>query len=404
MQNTGTDSSLWEKLKRPLFRSPFVTALIFVLLSWFVLAFSVQNFEQEAKDANIKTSEDALWWGIVTISTVGYGDRYPVTTRGRFAGALLIMCGLGGIAVVTAKISSFFLERALRERRGFVDPSTLKNHFIICGWKEEMSNFLIHVLESNRTIRPSDMVLLNNAPDAEIDGLLALPRLKGLHIVKGDFFMEVNLRRVAPERAAKILILADATPNAQGQIPTLSEADARTVMTAMTLNNIAKGALITAEILDSAMDQYLRLAHVNEIIYSRDYSRLILAKASMATGVTNIFHELINPKSASSLTTKPIPDEFMNQTYDKLEAHFKKRDSRTVLLGVLENSGNSFVAKEKALRRAQQTPNISELVNNLQTVKALKFNQPVLGPGADYVLREGSMAIVIEQLREVENG
>jgi voltage-gated potassium channel len=180
-----------------------------------------------------------------------------------------------------------------------------------------------------------------------------------------------------------------------GVIPTVSEADARTVMTAMTLNNIAKGALIAAEILDASMDQYLKLAHVNEIIYSRDYSRLILAKASMGTGVTNIFHELINPKSSASLTTRQIPDEFLNSSYEKLCEHFKKKHPGTVLLGILENSGNSFVAKEKALRRAQQTPNVSQLVNNLQAVKNLKFNQPVFGPRDEYVIREGSMAIVI---------
>ena len=76
---------------------------------------------------------------------------------------------------------------------------------------------------------------------------------------------------------------------------------------------------------------------------------------------------------------------------------------KALLVGVLENSGNSFVAKEKALRRAQQTPNISELVGNLQTVKALRFNQPIFGPESNYVLREGSMAIVIAQHAGVAN-
>lgn len=373
-----------------------MTALLFVFGAWFALAGIVYHFEQSAKDHNINDFADAVWWGIVTLLTVGYGDKYPVSGPGRIFGGLLMVSGVIGIAIVTAKISSYFLERALRERRGFVDPATLKNHFVICGWKDEMSNFLLHILHSNRKMKPSDMVLLNNAPDSEIESLLDVPGLKGMHVVKGDFFLEVNLRRVAPERAAKILILADATPNAQGQIPTLSEADARTVMTAMTLNNIAKGTLVVAEILDSAMEQYLRLAHVNEIIYSRDYSRLILAKASMGTGVTNIFHELLNPKSSASLTTQPIPDSLMNASYAKLAEYFRNHHPKSVLVGILENSGNSFVAKEKALRRAQQTPNIAELVNNLQSVKALKFNQPVFAPKDDYTLREGSMAIVIE--------
>ena len=385
-----------EKIRIALFRSPFVTAVVFIFISWMSLAAIVMYCEQNVKDHNINNFEDAVWWGIVTLSTVGYGDKYPLSSSGRLFAVLLIFCGVGGIAIVTAKISSYFLERALRERRGFVDPSTLKNHFVICGWKDEMSNFLLHVLASNRGMKSSDIVLINNASDSDTENLLNIPELKDLKISKGEFYLEVNLKRVAPERAAKVLILADATPNAAGQIPTISEADARTVMTAMTLNNIAKGVLVAAEILDSAMEQYLRLAHVNEIIYSRDYSRLILAKASMGTGVTNIIHELLDPKSPSSLTTKPIPEELFNQTYEKLQSYFQGLSPHIVLVGILENSGNSFAAKEKALRRAQLTPNIAELVQNLQSVKALKFNQPVFGPKLDYTLREGAMAIVIE--------
>ena len=75
-------------------------------------------------------------------------------------------------------------------------------------------------------------------------------------------------------------------------------------------------------------------------------------------------------------------------------------DQNATLIGVLENSGNSFVAKEAALHRAQQTPNVKELVHNLQAVKALKFNHPVMNPGQGYVLHEGTMMIVIEQRPE----
>lgn len=376
--------------------NPFITALVFILICWFSLAAAVYHFESFVKDRNINSYEDAVWWGIVTLLTVGYGDKFPFSPEGRFFAGLLMVSGVVGIAIVTAKVSSYFLERALRERRGFVDSNLLKNHFVICGWKEEMSNFLLHILDSNKKIRDEDIVLLNSAPDSEIESLLALPRLKKVKVIKGDFFIEVNLRRAAPERAEKILILADATPNQTGQIPTLTEADARTVMTAMTLNNIAKGTPVVAEILDAAMDQYLRLAHVNEIIYSRDYSRLLLAMASTGTGVTNIFHDLLDPHSPCFIATREIPEAYANQSYEKLKEMFKNERPTEVLIGILENSGNSHVAKEMAIRKAQQTPNVAQLVSNLQSVKALRFNQPKFDMKADYVIKEGSMAIVIE--------
>ena len=68
---------------------------------------------------------------------------------------------------------------------------------------------------------------------------------------------------------------------------------------------------------------------------------------------------------------------------------------KEILIGLLENSGNSHVAKEMAIRKAQQTPNVAELVSNLTKVKALRFNEPFFGPPQDYIIKEGAMAIVI---------
>src|SRR3712207_7326739 len=45
--------------------------------------------------SNIKTAADAIWWSVVTLTTVGYGDRYPVTTEGRFLATLLMTAGIG---------------------------------------------------------------------------------------------------------------------------------------------------------------------------------------------------------------------------------------------------------------------------------------------------------------------
>ncbi len=389
--------SRFQSLKSWLLANPFQTALIFIFITWWAIGTALYFLERNVEGKNIATFEDGIWWGIVTLATVGYGDKFPITTTGRILATFLIVSGVVGIAIVTAKISSYFLERALRERRGIVDSSLLKNHFVICGWKPEMATFLLAILESNPKIRDEEIVLINNAPDSDLESLLEIPRLKKVKVIRGDFFIEVNLRRGAPERAQKILILADATPNAQGRIPTITEADARTIMTAMTLSNIAKGVSVVAEILDSGMDQYLRIAHVNEIIYSRDYSRLLLAMASTGTGVTNIFHDLLDPHSPFFLKTKEIPEGLLDKTYSQLKEVFEKSRGSEVLLGILENSGNSHFAKEKALRLAQQTANISQLVQNLQSVKALRFNRPLFGPSGDYVIREGSMAIVIER-------
>ncbi len=397
--------TLTDRLRVLLLANPLMTSLFFVIVVWFSVAGLELHYEYLAKDHNINNFEDAVWWGIVTLLTVGYGDKYPVTTEGRLCATLLMISGVCGIAIVTAKISSFFLERALRERRGFVDTNTLKNHFVICGWKDEMVNFLIHMLDSNPHIKDSDLVLVCAAPDSEIDKLHDLPRLKRVKVIRGEHYLELNLRRAAPDKAMKILILADSTPGPTGEIPTITEADARTIMTAMALNTIARGVPMAAEIIDASMDQYLRLAHVNEIIYSRDVSRMLLATATGGVGIANVFHELLDPRSGAFIATRALPAPLLGQKYEVLQDHYnKEQKNRETLIGILQNSGNSHVAKEAALKRAQQTPNVAELVKNLQTVKALKFNHPVFNPPRDMILEEGARAIIIEHREDSSAG
>jgi voltage-gated potassium channel len=65
--------------------------------------------EQGAPDANIVTASDALWYTIVTISTVGYGDQFPVTTQGRVLGAVVIVIGVGIFGTFTGYLANLFL-------------------------------------------------------------------------------------------------------------------------------------------------------------------------------------------------------------------------------------------------------------------------------------------------------
>ncbi len=82
-----------------------------VLLGALLLIFSSVSilYFETAPNSNIKTAEDAIWWGVVTISTVGYGDLYPVTSAGRLIGMILISGGVGLFGVFTAYIASIFV-------------------------------------------------------------------------------------------------------------------------------------------------------------------------------------------------------------------------------------------------------------------------------------------------------
>lgn len=67
-------------------------------------------FEAHAKDGNIHGFGNALWWAVVTVTTVGYGDRYPVTAAGRGVAVLLMLTGIAVVGVVTANIAAYLVE------------------------------------------------------------------------------------------------------------------------------------------------------------------------------------------------------------------------------------------------------------------------------------------------------
>jgi voltage-gated potassium channel len=90
--------------------------LHFVLLAVLAIMFAcsalVLSFEAHANGSNIHNFSDALWWAIVTVTTVGYGDKYPVTAGGRGVATVLMFVGIGLIGVLTATVASYFVEQS----------------------------------------------------------------------------------------------------------------------------------------------------------------------------------------------------------------------------------------------------------------------------------------------------
>jgi voltage-gated potassium channel len=77
----------------------------------FVSAFFMWRVEYNAPGATITTFRDALWWAVVTTTTVGYGDYTPVTSAGRVIAAIVMVVGVGLIGTVSASVASWFVRR-----------------------------------------------------------------------------------------------------------------------------------------------------------------------------------------------------------------------------------------------------------------------------------------------------
>lgn len=89
--------------------SSFWAALLVAILATIFGGIAILHLETAA-GVNIKGGSDALWWAFVTVTTVGYGDHYPVTGAGRAVAALLMLVGIGLFGTFTAYVASWFLE------------------------------------------------------------------------------------------------------------------------------------------------------------------------------------------------------------------------------------------------------------------------------------------------------
>ncbi|WP_292604179.1 potassium channel family protein [Nocardioides sp. REDSEA-S30_B4] len=98
----------------------------------YVAALAALQAERYAEGASITSFGDAMWWALTTMTTVGYGDTYPVTTSGRVVGALLMITGVALLGVVTATLASWLVERvtdaddAEDEQRGAAEREELR--------------------------------------------------------------------------------------------------------------------------------------------------------------------------------------------------------------------------------------------------------------------------------------
>jgi voltage-gated potassium channel len=89
-------------------------------LSWILLialglnmvaAALVYAFERDVADSNIHSYPDALWWAVTTITTVGYGDRFPMSPAGRGVAVVLMVSGIAIFGIITASIAAYFVEQ-----------------------------------------------------------------------------------------------------------------------------------------------------------------------------------------------------------------------------------------------------------------------------------------------------
>ena len=398
--NTDSGPSFSKKKKRirsliepikSIFNSLTFRVVLAFCTTFVTAGFIVYHLERVANHEQFQSIWDGIWWGIVTITTNGYGDKIPVTPMGRIVAALTMCTGIVTAGVVTGNIASWLVERQNKLSRGLVNLSDKRGHLVICGWRREMPKVLEEMFRLNENLNPEDIVIIAPISQETLDAFKSDERLSKVNILRGEFYTRAMLERAGVKHAKKVLILADSSQASRS----LTEIDAKTVMTAMTIDKLAPQVHVAAEVLDLKFEGYLRLAHCDEIIYSNEYARILLANSVKNAGIAHIIYDILDVQTDALITTIPIPQNLVGKMFADIVAYCRQAD-RYIAIGLIENTGKISEIKEEALRVAQKNPNTRAVLKNLKEVRMMGTNVPVLNPGKDYVIKNHSMAVVVQ--------
>lgn len=372
------------------FINPYTISYIGITAALYIIMLIVYRSEN---NLGMKTPFDAFWFFCVTF-IAGYFDYSPQSPTGRIASLILLFLGVMIFSAITGKIATVLLDIQMKKDKGLIKMDSIKGHFIICGWKPDFEKILDGIFDTNPYLIAEKIVLINEAPSEQISQLKSISRFKSINYVSGDFTDESVLARANIKTASRALVIADHSTKYSPL-----EIDSRTVLAVLTMTNINPHLYVAAELMDSKFQKHLEMAHCDEIILTTDYERSLLASASSGLGYSNVLRELIGNNIDSGLVIGPIPPSFIGKTYGEYKASVK---SDAVLIGLLKNTGNFHQRRKDALREAQKNPDINTIITNLQKVKSLKSNEPLLTPADNYIILPNTKAIFVKGDNETE--
>jgi voltage-gated potassium channel len=256
-----------------------------------------------------------LWWAVVTITTVGYGDVVPKTPGGRVVGGFLMIGGVLSLSLITATVASIFIERKFRRERG-LETIKATHHILILGWHFDGETLLDQLL---RRLPPTiQVVLINQLTPEKMESLrVKYPQNEPL-FVWGDYSREEVLQRANIRQAFKAIILAG---RQEGE--TSSDADQRTLITALTLKSLNPKIKILAELLRPDNKAYLERAGAEQILVRGQYDSSILAGAIASPGLYSVMDALLNAEGFTVWAVE-VPVSFHGRPVKDLADYLKE--------------------------------------------------------------------------------
>jgi len=264
-----------------LFRNTFRKLLL--LISLLLAASSIGFYLLELRPQGLDFFS-ALWWTVVTLTTVGYGDIVPQTFPGKVLGIVIMASGVGLVSTLSGNLASLLVEQHARRRKGLLRVK-LSQHIVIVGWNS-YGPTLVRTLAQSMGQRPN-LVIVSELPESareELDYRLELA--ERLHFVSGPPAQENVLHRAAPEAALLVYLLA------QDGLPA-KEADQQSLYAALTLRSLAPKVPIYAQVALAENRDHLLRAGVNETIIQGELTSLLLGMMGASPSVWPFFKTLV---------------------------------------------------------------------------------------------------------------
>ena len=274
---------------------------------------------------------NGVWWALVTLTTVGYGDVVPKTLGGRLVGMGLMLGGILTLSLLTATVASVFISRKFRRERGLEAIKTI-NHILILGWHYDGEYLLDQLLR--RLPAPVPVVLVNRLPSEQLEALKERFTTFDVAYVWGDPSREEILQRANVRTAAKAVILADRQEN-----ETAEQVDQRTLLTALTLKSLNAKIRVLVELLRPENRPHLERAGVDEVMIRGQYDSGLLAGALASPGLFHIFTTLLSVEG-QNLWAVAVPPRFHGRPLGELAAYLKERHQ--ALLVALYTEGQAL--------------------------------------------------------------
>ncbi|MDO9083050.1 MAG: ion channel [Humidesulfovibrio sp.] len=261
---------------------------------------------------------EALWWSVVTMTTVGYGDIVPATTSGKVIGILVMASGIGLVSTLTGNLASLLVERQAKKRKGLLEVK-ISGHVIILGWNSSVPS-LVRGLRESGLVDGAGLVLVTDLPQERRDEIaFQLDLGERLFFVAGKIAQENVVHKARPDHAALIYILRqdNLAPH---------ESDQQSIYAALTVRGMAAKVPIYAEAAQPENRVHLLRAGVTELIDRGEISSGVLALLGSAPPAWNLLQAMLGLHGRPGLSLRRLSEEDRASTWGEFARNLRRQD------------------------------------------------------------------------------